>query len=340
MPLNVNDPAPRMQSLVGEAERKCDQQQCEDAINLLEEAVRIQSGNAHLYYQLGFCHSGGCRRHALTNPDMAAGYLRHALSLVGPSREPLLRAKVLATLGNTLVASRKGPPTDRLHEAITCFRDAAEICQSSNLPEKWAREEYNQANVWCELPESEFPEKWIEAVQHYENALRVRTKDKDPKRYAATVMNLGTALRLLPTGDRAANVLKSVRCFREALRIYSLNAASAEYAEVCNNLGNACVSYPARDKSASKRHARDAIRHFERALQVWSTQNDECQYALVQYNRGCAYLRRAAHEDRTRAFACFSEACEHSLPCGRPEIAALARGQLEKIPFPRAAQSE
>jgi hypothetical protein len=43
MPLKVNLLATRMQSLDEEAERKCEQQQCEDAIGLLEEAVRIQS---------------------------------------------------------------------------------------------------------------------------------------------------------------------------------------------------------------------------------------------------------------------------------------------------------
>ena len=53
----------------------------------------------------------------------------------------------------------------------------------------WAREEFNQANIWCDLPEGNFPEKWPEAIHHYENALRVRTKPADPKRYAATMMN-------------------------------------------------------------------------------------------------------------------------------------------------------
>jgi len=340
MPLNVNYIATRMQLLVEEAERKCDQQQCEDAINLLEEAVRIQSGNAQLYYQLGFCHSGGCRRHSLTDPDMAVEYLRHALSLAGTFRVPLLRAKVLATLGNTLVTSRKGPPADRLREAIACYRDAAEIYQRKNFPEKWAREEYNQANVWCDLPQSEFPEKWIEAVKHYENALRVRTKDKDPRRYAATVMNLGTALRHLPSADRAASVLKAVRCYRKALRICTLEAFPAQFANLCNNLGNACVSFPTRDRPARTRHARDAIRHFERALQVWRREENECQYALVQYNRGCAYLQRAAPEDLSRALTCLSEAFERSLSRECSEIAALARAQLEKITHPLNAQSE
>jgi len=339
MPLKVNLLATRVQSLYEEAERKCDQQQCEDAIDLLEKAVRTEPGNAQLYYQLGFCHSGGCRRHSLTDPDMAAEYLRRALSLVGTSAESLLRARILDTLGNTLVESRKGPQTDRLREAIACHREAAEIYQSRDLPDEWAREEFNQANAWCDLPASEFPEKWARAIEHYENALRVRTGAKDLQLFAATVMNLGTALRQLPSADRAANVLKAVRSYRQARRVYSLDASPAQYANLCNNLGNACLSYPARDKPAGKRHARDAIRHFERALQVWSSEENECQYALVQYNRGCAYLRLAAPEDFARAIACLSEAYERSLSCERPEIAALARAELEKILFPLNARS-
>jgi tetratricopeptide (TPR) repeat protein len=331
MPLSVMDVATRMQLVVGKAERKCDQQQCEEAINLLEEAVRIQPGDAQLYYQLGFCHSGGCRQHSQTDPDMAVEYLRHALSLAATSPVPLLRAKVLATLGNTLVTSRKGPPTDRLREAIVCHQNAAEIYQSENLPEKWAREEYNEANVWCDLPQSEFPEKWIEAVKHYENALQVRTKDKDPDRYAATVMNLGTALRQLPSADRAASVLEAVRCYHKALRVCTLEAFPAQFAKLCNNLGNACVSFPSRDKPARTRHVRDAIRHFERALQVWLREENECQYALLQYNRGCAYLLRGEPEDFSRALMCLSEAFERSRSRECSEIAVLARVQLDKI---------
>lgn len=60
----------------------------------------------------------------------------------------------------------------------------------------------------------------------------------------------------------------------------------------------------------------------------------------MQYNRGCAYLRLAAPEDFARAIARLSEAYEHSLPCGRPETAALARAQLKKILFPLKALSE
>lgn len=48
MPRKASSLATRLQSLHEEAERKCGRQQCEDAISFLEEAVRIQSGNAKL----------------------------------------------------------------------------------------------------------------------------------------------------------------------------------------------------------------------------------------------------------------------------------------------------
>ena len=200
------------------------------------------------------------------------------------------------------------------------------------MPKDWAREEFNQANTLCDLPALEFPDKWGQAIEHYENALRVRTSAKEPHRFAVTMMNLGTALRRLPSGAKADNVLKSVQCYCRALRVYTLQDFPARYANVCNNLGNACLSYPARDLRGLKRHARHAIGHFEQALGVWNSEENACRRALVQYTRGCAYLRLGARDDVARAVRCLSEASERSAPCGRPDIAALARAQLKKIP--------
>jgi tetratricopeptide (TPR) repeat protein len=337
MHLGVSLPSTHVESLLEAAEEKCGQRQCEEAIGLLEEAVRIQPGNARLYYQLGFCHSGGCRHHRLVDPDMAEECLRHGLSLVGRSAEPLLRAKILDALGNTLVESRKGPQTGRLREAIAYHQEAAAIYGSSELPDEWAREEFNQANVWCDLLDSEFPEKWTEAAKHYENALRVRTKDRDPKRYATTVMNLGTALRQLPAGDRSANVLKAIRCYHAALRIYTLEASPSQFANACNNLGNACLTCPARGGAAKRRHVRYALRHFEQALEVWTRAEHPYYCALAQYNRGCAYFRLAASpENVEKALVCLTDAYECALSCGHTEIARLAKAQVDRMVLPRS----
>lgn len=316
-----------MAPLIEAAESRCGRQQCEEAIDLLEEAVRLQPGNPTLYYQLGVCYCGNCHSHRLTNPDLAEEYLRHALSLVGRPATSLLRASILNVLGNALGLCRHGSMSVRMREAIACHAEAAEIYRSNNLPDEWAREEFNLANARCELPEEEFPEKWAESIGDYRKALQVRTRSKDPQRHAATLVNLGTALRHLSSGGRMANVMEAIRCYRRALRIYTLSAFPPQYAEVCNNLGNACLSCPARDEASRQRHARAALRHFARALAVWTAEAHPSQYSLAQYNRGCAYLRLSPSlENLECAMACFSQA--HAIE--QPEIAALARAQLEK----------
>ena len=330
MVLGVSSSSTHVQSLLEMAEGRCGQQHCEEAIGLLEEAVHIQPGNARLYYQIGFCHSGGCRQHRLVHPDMAEQYLRHALSQATPVAEPLLRARILDALGN--LRGRRVTDAAALKEAIACHQEAAEIYRRGDRLDDWAREEFNQANIWCDLPEAEFPEKWAEAVNHYENALRVRTQVTDPKRYAATMMNLGTALRQVRSGDKAGNILRAVRCYHAALRVYTFHACPNQVAGNCNNLGNACLTYPSRDQPSRTRHARYALRHFERALEVWNPEAHPYYYALAQYNRGCVCLQMAASpEQMEKALACFTDAFECARSCGNAELQRLAGAQLESL---------
>ncbi len=332
MVIQASSSSAAVRCLIEAAGRQCAGQACEPAIGLLEEALRVEPSNPQLYFWLGVCHSGGCRRHPQTSPEMAEAYLRRGLSLTGSSGDPVLRANILNTLGNTIGILRHSSKAASLNEAIACHQEAGEIYWTSQLRDAWAREEFNQANLWCDLPEAEFPAKWKEAVKHYRNALRIRTMANDPQRHAATVMNLGTAYRQLRSPDMASDTVNAIRCYRDALRVYTREAFPEAYAELNNNIGNACLSWPARSEGSEQRHARQAIRHFERAKRVWVPKDYPCRYALLQYNTGCAYMRWGPSATNLEtAVDCLSEAFLIAQSCSQTEIADLARSQLASI---------
>lgn len=321
-------------SILQRAAEKCQNQCCEEVLGLLEQAVRLQPGNSELYYRLGVCHSGTCRLHSQVSPDIAIEYFRYALSLAESSASPLPRARILDALGNAYLQSRCLAQSARLQASLECHGTAAEIYRSRRQMEDWAREEYNAGNTCCELPEAQFPQKWREAIVHFERSLQVRRREKDPERYAATMENLGTAWRQLTTGDISANVLKAIRCYHEALRIFRAAAYPAQYAALHNNIGNALLSFPAQDERRAERNARRALRHLNIALRVRNRDERPCDYAATQTNRGYAFLRLAAPEP---AVECFSEAYDCFLECGEVDNARMVQQRLLQIRCKRSA---
>jgi len=321
-------------SLLDRATACCTKNRCEESVSLLEEAVRSQPANPELHYRLGICYSGGCCQNSMTNPDVAVEYLRRALSLNVCSEDSLLCAGILDALGNAYVYSRQLPKKARLEAALDCHRTAAGLYKSRDQLDDWAREEYNQGNAWCELPEEDYPNKWQEAIKHYDLALQVRTREKNPLRHAATLQNLGTAYRQLKTGDKVANLLKSANCYRRALQIYDVSAFPMQHAALYNNLGNAYLSMAITDKKTRCRCARRALRHLDRALRIRTRADHPDDYAVTQYNRGQAFLLLANDDPQASfvaAVACFQEAHDCFLLCGHARSAKSARQQVQRV---------
>src|SRR5579871_2620340 len=92
-------------ALVERAEQACAQARCEEAIGLLEQVAWQQPGNYNLYFTLGLCVSGGCRKHTLVSAEIAGTYLRQALHLLGPGGGTA-RAAILDALGNALARTQ------------------------------------------------------------------------------------------------------------------------------------------------------------------------------------------------------------------------------------------
>src|SRR5581483_12047466 len=182
------------QALVERAERACAAAHCEEAIGLLEQLAPQQPGNYNLYFTLGLCASGGCRKHSQVSPEMAATYLRKALQLLGTGGG-VARAAILDALGNALARTKGEARAEALHAAIAHQGEAAAIYQEHRESDDWARVQFNLGNSLCDLSEATGEDHWREAVSHYEQSLRVRTRRKDPERHAAVLENLGSACR-------------------------------------------------------------------------------------------------------------------------------------------------
>jgi tetratricopeptide (TPR) repeat protein len=314
-------------------EQACAAGRCPEAIDLLEQAVRSQPSNFRLHHALGVCYSGSCCTHALTHPDIAAQYLRHALELLGA--EPrLTRAAILDALGNTLRHSRGLPAASALEASIDCHRAAAEIYQSLGMADDWGRTQFNLGNSCCDLSEITGEDHWQEAVAHYQESLRVRTLEKDPERHAAVLENLGSAFRRLPCGGNGNNVRKSIQCYRRALRIYAPATHPGKSAALQSNLGNAYLSLPDTDQSSKERNTRRALRHFGCALRVQSQDKGSRAYGITQYNRAQAYYRLAQASPGGNpkvALKCLEEAFAAFQSCGEDRYTQLVRAQLERL---------
>ncbi|MBK7927618.1 MAG: hypothetical protein IPJ98_09020 [Bryobacterales bacterium] len=309
------------------AAAQCCAQQCEDAISSLEAAFAEQPCNAELCHQIGICYSGACRRHSLVNLPMAAAYFERALALAEARGSRAVRAKYLDSLGN---ARRAG---HRAAEALPVLAEALRIYRDLGLEEDWARTEYNLGNVCCELAGAGDSSQWEQAVQHYVNALHVRTERDDLVRFAATVQNLGTAYRELPSGDRRDNLRHAIGCYSAAFRACVALHLGGRCADLHNNLGNAFLHLPDSQEAPCK-NVRRALRHYARALRFRSKDNRPHDYAVTQFNRGQGYLLLAFCESvpsLRRASQCFHEALDGFLSSGDDQNAQLVSRRLEAL---------
>ena len=318
--------------LLDSASELCASRRCGEAVALWEQASSLRPADPGVHYQLGFCYAAGCGARALLDPAIAIFHYRRALAL--SARENTVgRAMVLGALGNAYTSAGRSRP--QLMNAIQCYEEAAEIYAAERKLDDWAREQFNLGNVWCEMPEAEFPEKWQRAIEHYERALSVRTRTKDARHYTATLQNLGTAYREVKSGDPHANVRKAIDCYSRAMRALRDAAPVRKRADLHHNLGNAYLTLSAME-AFEDRNVLRALRHFARALIARTKEESPFDYAATQFSRGQAFVRLAARGvggpcSLDQARVCFAEAIEAFLISRQPVLADEVKQRLDLI---------
>jgi tetratricopeptide (TPR) repeat protein len=327
------------------AKRFCSQHHCAVAVAYWEQAACLQPADPSIHYQLGFCHAG-CRLARPLDPEIAIYHYRRALALE-PRENHLARAMVWAALGDTYWSS-SGRSRARLLTSLDCLERAARIFRELGKLDDWAREHFNLGSAWCEMPEAEFPEKWQQAIEHFERALAVRTRRRDPERYAATMQNLGTAYRELKTGNPETHIRRALYCYHQAMRAWRGRASKRKLADLHHNLGNAYLTLAGAEKDGL-RNLQRALRHLACALEVrakWPFDR-----AVTQFSRGQAYLQLALRgveevSNLGEARRCFAGAEEGFAQSGHAELAEAARIYFERVsaalprsPAPRVAHA-
>ena len=111
-----------------------------------------------------------------------------------------------------------------------------------------------------------------EAIDEYEDILKIVSSKKFPEEYARTQNNLGTAYNgLAEVRDKENNLRKTINAYQEALKIYTVESYPIGYATIQNNLGTAYNDLAeVRDKEDN---LRKAINAYQKALNIYTIKN-------------------------------------------------------------------
>ena len=326
-------------ALFESANEFCAARQCAEAVAFWEQASSLRPADPEIHYQLGFCYAAGCGVECVLDPEIAIFHYRRALALAAQGNT-VGRAMVLGALGNAyVIASKHGQ--NLLTNALRCYEEAARNYSQAGQMNDWAREQFNLGNLWCEMPAKTNPQKWQRAIEHYEQALSIRTRWTDTPHYAATLQNLGTAYRQLKSGDPSANIRKAINCYHRALRALRSRGARRKRGDLHHNLGNAYLGLAAAGEETA-RNCQRAIRHFDRTLTLRSKEDSPFDYAALEFSRGQALLQLAAqgihvNSNLDAARVCFAEATDAFHQSGHSDLAGQAMKHLEAIPDCAAA---
>lgn len=146
------------------------------------------------------------------NPSMyvkASDCYREALKLFTKESAPETFARVHHKLG-MIYADMPFQPEKRAMIAalsVTSFNEALNFFSKENHPYEYAAIQQDLGNAYLKYPESLHTDNYKKAIQHYQEALLVRTKEAFPLERSITLLNYLETLWLLPQEDRLSESL-------------------------------------------------------------------------------------------------------------------------------------
>jgi tetratricopeptide (TPR) repeat protein len=176
----------------------------------------------------------------------------------------------------------------------------------------WAMVQDRFGNALRTLGERESgPERLVEAVAAYREALKERTRERVPADWAVTQNNLGNALAILGQRESGTTRLKeAVAAFGEALKERTRERAPLDWATTQNNLGNALRTLG--DREGDTARLEEAVTAYREALKERTRERVPLRWATTQSNLGVALRSLGEGESGTarleEAVAAYHEA--------------------------------
>jgi len=175
----------------------------------------------------------------------------------------------------------------QFEEAIKECKHIQEISYDK-FPYEYAMAQNNLGNAYQGLSKVRDKETNSQnAINAYQEALKIYTVEKYPINYAMAQNNLGSSYRsLAEVRDKEVNAQNAINAFKEALTIFTVETYPIYYAKTQINLGNVYLDLAeVRDR---KTNSQNAINAYQEALKIRTFEKYPIDYATTQGNLGNA----------------------------------------------------
>ena len=172
---------------------------------------------------------------------------------------------------------------------IGLCQTALRLVNHNEQTEQWARLQNELGDSLAQNPLGSRAENIELAIEHYNQALEVRTREVFPEDWAITQNNLAIAYRERIQGDRAENIKLAIDHYNQALQVRTREAFPEQWAMTQNNLAIAYIEHIRGDRA---KNIELAIDHYNQALQVYTREAFPVQWAGTRNNLAAAYRNR------------------------------------------------
>lgn len=209
------------------------------------------------------------------NIEQAIYYLQQALEVRTRYAYPQGWAETQNSLGNTYMGRILGEHVRNAGKAIEHFEQALEIYTFEEFPEAWAQVQHNLGTGYMALVPDERAKRnhrirYIEkAIEHYEQALKIRIRDAFPKDWAETHNNLAGAYTWLNRIEPGKDIEPAIEHLQKALLEYERESFPQDWAGAQHNLAGA---YANRTQGERSDNIERAIQCYQNALAVYTEQ--------------------------------------------------------------------